>query len=37
MHNTDAVEFQLAEEHEYGPEVSLADRLEHEQQLLAAS
>jgi hypothetical protein len=38
MHITDIVEFQPADEHEYGPEVSLAVRLEHEQQqLLAAS
>ena len=37
MHNTDTVEFQQAEEHEYGPEVPLAVRLEHEQLLLAAS
>jgi hypothetical protein len=37
MHNIDTVEFQQAEEHEYGPEVPLAVRLEHEQQLLLAA
>jgi hypothetical protein len=35
MHDTESIhEFQPADEHEYGPDVSLAVRLEHEQQQL---
>ena len=42
MHDTDTRgttihQLQPADEHEYGPEVPLAERLEHEQLLLAAS
>ena len=38
MHRIDTShEFQQADEREYGPEVPLAERLEHEQLLLAAS